>query len=273
LILPEDHKIGEIGFALVKQFISLSGGRVKFEGVIFISMLLYLAAKTFASIWIKMWCNNPSEDQSEVYIFIALQALSIVFLFLAAYSIIFGGARQSTTVHKEIIKHLLSASLGNFYNRVPTGRIINRLTKDLRELDEVLMYCLLYFLTNTFDLLGAFAICVYATSPFILIPIIVLAYLANLLRRYFMKTQREVTRFQQSTNSPIVSGLLSTVSGLATIRAFNKQSQFSEWQYGYFDVNKRVRLTKNGIKNWFANTLAFLCFLVSMPCVAYCLFS
>jgi hypothetical protein len=36
------------------------------------------------------------------------------------------------TVHKSMIKGLLYASLSNFYNRVPVGRIINRLTKDLR---------------------------------------------------------------------------------------------------------------------------------------------
>ena len=38
-------------------------------------------------------------------------------------------------------------------------------------------------------------------------------------------------------------------------------------------MNKRVRLTKNGLKNWFANTLAFLFFLISMPCIGYCMFS
>lgn len=133
--MPEDQKEGEIDSSVIKLFISLSGGPLKFIVIVTLSMLLYLGAKTFASIWIKMWCNDPSEDQSEVYVFIALHALSIIFLFSAAYSIIFGGVRQSTTVHQEIIKRLLDASLNNFYSRVPTGRIINRLTKDLRELD------------------------------------------------------------------------------------------------------------------------------------------
>lgn len=134
------------------------------------------------------------------------------------------------------------------------------------------MYALLYFLTNAFDLLGAFVICVYVTTPYVLIPIAVLSYSANLLRKYFLKTQREVTRFQQSTNSPVVSGLISTISGLSTIRAFKKESYFSEGQHNFYDVNKRVRLTKNGVKNWFANTLAYLCFMISMPCIAYCMF-
>ena len=35
-----------------------------------------------------------------------------------------------------------------------------------------------------------------------------------------MKTKREVARFQKSTNSPVVSGFMSSISGLASIRAY-----------------------------------------------------
>jgi ATP-binding cassette, subfamily C (CFTR/MRP), member 1 len=196
-----------------------------------------------------------------------------VFLFVICYTIVVAGARQSTIVHKEMIKRLLYASLGNFYNRVPTGRIVNRLTKDLRELDETIMYSFLYLLISLFELLNTLTICVYTTSPLVVIPMLLIAYLANLLRKYYLRTQMEVSRFEKSTNSPVVSGLLSTISGLPTIRAYNKQTEFADLQYYHFDINKRVRLTKAGLENWFANALALLCFFINMPCIAYCMFS
>ena len=121
-----------------------------------------------------------------------------------------------------MIKNLLYASLGNFYNRVPTGRIVNRLTKDLRELDETIMYSFLFFFINLVEVLQVLAICAYSTTPLVLIPIAVIGYLANMLRRYYLKTQMEVSRFEKSTNSPVVSGILSTISGLSTIRAYKK---------------------------------------------------
>jgi hypothetical protein len=37
------------------------------------------------------------------------------------------------------------------------------------------------------------------------------------------------------------------------------------------DHNKRVRLSKSGLSNWFCNVLGFLSFLVNMPCIAYCM--
>ena len=49
-----------------------------------------------------------------------------------AYVLVISGGNQSIVVHKNVTLGLLYASLGNFYNRVPIGRIVNRLTKDLR---------------------------------------------------------------------------------------------------------------------------------------------
>lgn len=134
-MIPEDKETGNVSWAVLKQFIKLSGGWFKFVFIVGFSMLLHITAKTIASILIQIWCQNPSDNDYELYIFIGLHVSAIFFLFVTAMIVIYSGTRQSTNVHKEMIKHLLYASLGNFYNRVPTGRIVNRLTKDLRELD------------------------------------------------------------------------------------------------------------------------------------------
>jgi len=100
------------------------------------------------------------------------------------------GAHQSMTVHKGMIKGLLYASLSNFYNRVPVGRIINRLSKDLTDLDETLYDNLSYTLVTGFQILSTFAICIYASSIFAIIPMLIVGYLSIRLRRYYLKTQR-----------------------------------------------------------------------------------
>ena len=125
---------------------------------------------------------------------------------------------------------------------------------------------------NVFDVIGTLAICVYSTSLLTLIPIVIVLYLANLMRKYYMKTQREVARYAKSTNSPVVSGFLSAIAGLSTIRAFKRERDFTTLQNADFDINKKVRLTESGLENWFANTLSILCFCISMPCIAYCMF-
>lgn len=92
-------------------------------------------------------------------------------------------------------KALLYASLGNFFNRVPIGRITNRLTKDLRELDEVIGFKLGNVLLSFFRLLGDLAVCVYGSTPLMLLPILFVTFLCQRVRTYYMKTQIEVVRF------------------------------------------------------------------------------
>jgi hypothetical protein len=53
-------------------------------------------------------------------------------MLIRAYVLIIGGINCGRVIHKKITKSLLYASLNKFYNRVPLGRIINRLSKDMR---------------------------------------------------------------------------------------------------------------------------------------------
>jgi len=73
---------------------------------------------------------------------------------------------------------------------VPVGRIINRLTKDLRELDEAIGYALGSLLVTIFQLLGTIAICLYASNPLVVIPVLFVAYCCIKIKKYYMKTQR-----------------------------------------------------------------------------------
>ncbi len=104
------------------------------------------------------------------------------------------GIKQGTFVHKKMIKTLLYTSIPSFYNRVPIGRIINRLTKDLKDLDESISYAVGDFLVDFFSLLGNLIICVYTSSLWIVIPTIVIGLLCLKVKYYYMKTQREVVR-------------------------------------------------------------------------------
>jgi ABC-type multidrug transport system fused ATPase/permease subunit len=109
----------------------------------------------------------------------SLNLSAVFFIFIRAYVLLIAGNNQSKLVHDKMIKGILYADLSNFFNRVPIGRIVNRLTKDLRELDEVVMDYFIYVLISIVELLGGLFICVYAGTPFALIPMIVVGFLAN----------------------------------------------------------------------------------------------
>lgn len=115
-------------------------------------------------------------------------------MFIRAYILVISGVKQGTFAHKKMMKALLYTSIPNFYNRVPIGRIINRLTKDLKDLDESISYAVGDFLVDFFSLLGNLIICVYASSIWIVIPMIVIGLFCLTIKYYYMKTQREIFR-------------------------------------------------------------------------------
>jgi len=151
---------------------------------------------TIASLLImEQWCEDPLGNSNYLYLYVGFSIGSGIFILLRAYKLVMAGARQGHIVHRRMMKALLYASLGNFFNRVPVGRIINRLTKDLRELDEVIGFKIGNVLVSSFSLLGNLVICVYGSTPFILIFIALVGFFAYRMRKYYMRTQIEVSRF------------------------------------------------------------------------------
>lgn len=59
---------------------------------------------------------------------------------IRVFTVVMSALKLGRTIHKKIIKSLLYAGMTQFYNRVPVGRIINRLSKDLRQIDEEVGY-------------------------------------------------------------------------------------------------------------------------------------
>lgn len=171
-----------------------------------------------------IWCEDPSKFTSGLTIYSILSLSSSLFILYRASVLILAGVRQGGTVHQLMIDALLKASLRKFYSRVPIGRIINRLTKDLRELDEAIGPAIGGLLVCFFQLLATITICVYSSTPFLLIPTVVIAYCCWKLKDYYLSVQREVTRIEKVTNSPIVNGFISTLRGLESVRAMRLQS-------------------------------------------------
>jgi ABC-type multidrug transport system fused ATPase/permease subunit len=154
-----------------------------------------MVASTASSIIMEQWCEDPIGSSYDLYIYVGLSVGANFFVFFRAYNLIMAGTVQGYKVHTRMMKALLYASLGDFFNRVPVGRIINRLTKDLRELDEVIGFKIGNLLIDFFRMVGDVAICVYGSTPIILAPLLFISYLSHRIRKFYMKSQIEVARY------------------------------------------------------------------------------
>lgn len=127
----------------------------------------------------------------------------------------------SKSLHKMAFMGIVSTGM-RFFDLNPSGRILNRFSKDLGSIDEWLAKCLLD--ASQVILMGIGAIIVTAViNPLFLIPIVLLFGVFALLRGYFLKTSKNLKRLEGIAKSPAYVHLASTINGLSTVRAFRAE--------------------------------------------------
>lgn len=186
-------------------------------------MSIWTVLSLLSNIQIQHWCEHSTSD-TFLYLYLGLSISATFFSGTRAYILVSSGIKQGRTLHKKVIKALLYASITNFYNRVPIGRILSRMSKNLREIDEQMGFAVGNVLVNFFSMISSLTMCLYASHPIVVLPILIVGMLCRWILRYYLKSQRECTRLENITNSPIVSGFTSTINGVATIRAFGLSS-------------------------------------------------
>ncbi|CAG2164890.1 unnamed protein product, partial [Oppiella nova] len=141
--------------------------------------------------------------------------------------------RASINLHNSIFMRLLRAPIAVFDNN-PVGRILNRFSKDTGIIDEMLP-------TTGFDLnmsmtllLGTFIV-VSMVNPYLIIPAIFLIIFTILIRTVYIKTARDIKRYEGLTRSPVYSHVSTTLNGLASVRAYGAQKAFEKQFYVYQD--------------------------------------
>lgn len=94
------------------------------------------------------------------------------------------------------------------------------MSKDLREIDEVIGFTVGNTLVTFFSMLASLIMCIYASKPYVLIPIVFVSFGCARFLQYYLKSQRECVRLEGITTSPIVSGFTTAINGVSTIRAY-----------------------------------------------------
>lgn len=173
--------------------------------VILSAMSFYVTLTVLSSLQIEKWCEHPQEGFKDLYLYMGFAIMAGIFAATRAIILVFSGIKQGSIAHKKMMKGLMYASIPEFFDRVPTGRILNRVSKDLRELDENIGYKVGGVLVSSFSLIAQLSICTYASTPYILLPVAVFLGICLVYKNYFMRAQREIVRLETISNSPVIS--------------------------------------------------------------------
>ncbi|XP_066143763.1 probable multidrug resistance-associated protein lethal(2)03659 isoform X2 [Euwallacea fornicatus] len=161
-----------------------------------------------------------------IYVYSTLMVLLVVFTLLRAFVFFAVCMRASTNLHNNMFQSITRASM-RFFNTNSAGRILNRFSKDMGAIDEMLTSSLVDVLQIGLALL-AIIVMVAAVKLWILLPTVVIGVVFHFMRIFYLKTSRSIKRLEGTTRSPVFSHLNATLQGLTTIRAFKAEEILSQ---------------------------------------------
>uniref|UniRef100_A0A4W5Q063 Cystic fibrosis transmembrane conductance regulator n=1 Tax=Hucho hucho TaxID=62062 RepID=A0A4W5Q063_9TELE len=167
---------------------------------------------------------TPTSAYYIIYIYVATSESVLALGFFRGLPLVHTLLTVSKRLHEQMLTAVLRAPMA-VLNTMKTGRIMNRFTKDMATIDDMLPLVLFDLIQLTLIVLGAI-FTVSIMRPYIFIAAIPLAVIFVVLRKYFLCTGQQLKQLEAEARSPIFSHLIISLKGLWTIRAFGRQCYF-----------------------------------------------
>lgn len=199
---------------------------------------------------------NNSSNSFYIFIYVVSSLAFFMAVLMKTYFFVHLTLKSSSQLHDKVFERVSRASMA-FFDTTPTGRILNRFSKDLDEIDIQLPFNLQASAQNLIRILISVAV-IAVVFPWFLIGLFPLFILFLLITRVFNRSVRQLKRMDGVTRSPLYSHLSATVQGLSTLHAYNKMADFNEVFKKYLDLNTRPFFMFYCSNRWLAVRLDML---------------
>ncbi|KAG9076857.1 hypothetical protein FS749_011320, partial [Ceratobasidium sp. UAMH 11750] len=253
LVDEEKKSTGTVKLKVYKTYLSAA------SYWLFSILVMFLAIDQLTQLlqkfWIKRWSesyesntsivhitkewldlNLPSASQNVVpylVIYIGIQGVISAVNILNQIPSIMSTLRASRLLYEKMLRSVMR-SPSRFFDKTPSGRILNRFSKDVDTIDGGLQDFMIQVITQIIALSVAVGTIVYAV-PFFIVPAFVIAYIHLWFARGYVNASRDLRRIESNTRSPIISSFGELVVGIVTVRAFGSEKTFLNNMYKRLD--------------------------------------
>ncbi|KAG5894561.1 hypothetical protein JTB14_021543 [Gonioctena quinquepunctata] len=158
----------------------------------------------------------------------------------------------STRLHNSMFSKIVYSAM-SFFNTNPSGRILNRFSKDIGAIDETLPLTIV----DTVQIgvtVAAITTVIATVNPWILLPTGIIGIIFHFMRQAFLASSRNIKRVEAITRSPIYTHLAASLQGLTTIRAFGAEEiltkEFDNYQDAYTSAYFMFLTANRGFGFW-----------------------
>ncbi|XP_052827296.1 ATP-binding cassette sub-family C member 4 isoform X1 [Octopus bimaculoides] len=284
-IKAEASETGHVKFNVYYEYLK-AGAHLIFGLFTFIAFILSVLFCVATDFWIAMWSNKEQlryvalqehnkllddgynntnvtivtiDFKQNLYIYSALTLGIFLFSLLKAFMFYWSCIQSSVTLHNSMYDSLMRAKIA-FFDENPVGRVLNRFSKDIGLIDDILPSSIVDFLQCFFLTLSVIFV-TGSTNPYIFIAAFIILVLFVFVRQYYIQTSRSLKRLETVARSPVFSHISSSIEGLNTIRAFKSQQQFLTDFDDFQDIHTEAWFLFIATTRWLSVRLDLLCSL------------
>uniref|UniRef100_A0A7S4FWP9 ATP-dependent transporter ycf16 n=1 Tax=Eutreptiella gymnastica TaxID=73025 RepID=A0A7S4FWP9_9EUGL len=241
----EDRVEGGITWGTYKKYLGPFGGVCWFITNVLITTLQHVFEKG-SQLWLGLWAEGRIFPGMPAYFFLSVYGgmivLSAICVALREVQFALGSARPMWVLHESALQSVFAAPM-SYFDTTPSGRIINRFTGDIQDLDFLLPLFFNQHVNMSFILVAS-VVTVLIAAPWFVVVVAVVYGLYLLFARYYAKSSLELRRLFAITKSPVLSHFQESLQGLGSIRAYAQQDRFYAEFRTRLDANSACYFTE-----------------------------
>ena len=158
-------------------------------------------------------------------------AAALILSIIRAGAFLNAAINSSKHLHNSMLSAILKAPV-LFFDTNPVGRILNRFSRDIGIIDELLPDIFLEAAQVVLFCIGA-VVLPSILNPWIILPAIPLIIIFLLTGRYYLTAARDLRRLEGINRSPVLSHFSDSLMGLVTVRAYKREDAFLKTLYRF----------------------------------------
>lgn len=261
LVRDEERPHGEVKWALYKEYFRYCGGNL-YVFLVISSVICWVCSRVGADLSLKYWGETLS--RTYMLVFVTLSITVILFLVTRTWLVSISGIRAGNRAHQTALTAVVRAPINLYFDITPLGRLLNRLSKDLYDMDIDLPFNFGSVVSTYASFMGMLVVSAIFV-PWILLLVPVLAWMAEKCQTLYLAGANNTNRMLRNANSPLVQHFTETISGLKVIRCLGLQHISAQTNGNYVALTNKILFNNISATAWLdlmLNCITVLYFLV-----------